>query len=67
VQVGEGGVDRGEVPLDDLLAPLAVGLPDGVLDAGDGLLAGQHSGDGEEAGLHHGVDALAHAVSGPEA
>ena len=61
VQVGQRLVDRGEVPLDDLLALLAVGLLDRLLDLGDGLLARQHAGDGEEAGLHDRVDAPAHA------
>ena len=43
------------------LALAAVGLFDRLLDAGDGLVLRQDAGDGEEAGLHHGVDAPAHA------
>ena len=41
------------------LALVAVALLDRVLDAGDRLLARQHAGDREEAGLQHGVDAAA--------
>ena len=47
--------------LHHFLALLAVGLLDGVFDLVDGLLARQHAGEGEEAGLHDGVDARAHA------
>ena len=61
VEVGQGLVHGVEVLLDDRITLLAVGLLDGLLDLGDGLLAGQHAGDGEEAGLHDGVDAHAHA------
>ena len=61
VQVVERGIHRGVVLLHDRFAALAVGLLDGVLDGGDGLFARQHAGDGEEAGLHDGVDAAAHA------
>ena len=32
-----------------------------MLDGGDGLLAREHAADGEEAGLHDGVDAHPHA------
>ena len=42
-------------------AALAVGLLDALLDLVDGLVARQHAADGEEAGLHDGVDAPAHA------
>ncbi len=61
VEVCEGAVDRVVVELDDLVALLAVGLFDGVLDLGDRLVAGQDARDGEEAGLHDGVGAAAHA------
>jgi hypothetical protein len=60
VQVGQGCVHRGVVQLDDLFALHAVGLLDRLLDLGDGLVARQHAGDREEAGLHDGVDAPAH-------
>ena len=60
-QVGERLVHRGDVLLHHLLALAAVGLLDGVFDLLDGLLARQHAGQGEEAGLHDGVDARAHA------
>ena len=61
VQMAERRIHRGEVLLHDRFAALAVGLLDGVLDGGDGLFARQHAADGEEAGLHDGVDAAAHA------
>ena len=61
VEVGEGLVHGGEVPPHDLGALLAVGLLEALLDLRDGLVAGQHAGDGEEAGLHDRVDAAAHA------
>jgi hypothetical protein len=59
--VFEGGVDGLEVLLNDRFTAAAVGFLDGLLDLGDGLFAGQDAADGEEAGLHHGVDAGAHA------
>ena len=62
VQLGEGGVDGGEVLLDDGFAALAIGLLDGFFDLRNGFFAGQDAADGEEAGLHDGVDAGAHAV-----
>ena len=61
VQMIERSVHGGEVLLHHGFAAPAVGLLDGVLDGGDGFLARQHSADGEEAGLHDGVDAAAHA------
>jgi hypothetical protein len=42
-RLAEGGVDRGEVHLHDLLALLAVGLLDRVLDRGDRLVRGKHA------------------------
>ena len=60
-QMRQRRVDGGEVLLHDRLAALAVGLLDGLLDLLDGFFAGQHAADGEEAGLHDGVDARAHA------
>src|SRR5574341_192752 len=60
-QVLDGRVHRIEILLDDGLAALAVSLLDGVFDLGDGLLARQDAADGEEGGLHDGVDASAHA------
>ncbi len=61
VQVGQRPVDGGVVLLDHVLAALAVGLLDRVLDLRDRLLAGQDARDREEAGLHDRVDARAHA------
>ncbi len=60
-QVRDGGVDGGEVLGHNRFTTLAVGLLDGLLDLLDGFVARQHAADGEEAGLHDGVDARAHA------
>jgi hypothetical protein len=61
VEVGEGHLDGAVVEVGQALALLAVGLVDGLLDRGDGFVVGQDAGDGEEAGLHDGVDAPPHA------
>ena len=61
VKMRERRVDRLEVLLHHRFAALAVGLLDGFLDLRDGLFARQHAADGEEAGLHDGVDARTHA------
>ena len=61
VEIGDRLVDRVVVHLHDLLAPLAVGLVDGLLDGGDGLFRRDDVREVEEAGLHDGVDAPAHA------
>ena len=61
MQVGQGGIHGGEILLHHRFAALLVGLLDGLLDGGDGFLARQHAADGEEAGLHDGVDAASHA------
>ena len=58
---GQRGVDGGEVARQHGLAALAVGLADRLLDLRDRLVARQHAGDGEEAGLRHGVDAAGEA------
>ena len=49
VEVGQRVIDRGEVAPHHLLALLAVGLLDRLLDLRDRLLARQHAGDREEA------------------
>jgi hypothetical protein len=61
VQVGHRRIDGGEVLLHHRVAALAVGLLDGLLDLLDGLVGGKHAADGEEAGLHDGVEAVAHS------
>ena len=55
----EGAVHRREIALHDVLALAAIGLADGFLDPRDRLVARQHAGDGEEAGLQDGVGAPA--------
>ena len=57
---GQRRVDGGEVALHDRPATRAVGLLDRRLDVADRLVGGQHTGQGEEARLHDGVDAVAH-------
>ena len=59
VQMGHSRVHRLEVALDNRLAPFAVAFADGLFDAGDGLVLGQHAADGEEARLHNRIDAHA--------
>ena len=60
-QFGQRAVDGGEVALDDGRPAPAVGLLDRLLDVRDRLRRGQRSGELEEAGLHHRVDAVAQA------
>ncbi len=62
VKIGQGRVDRPEVEIDDLVTFRAVGLLDRALDLGDGLVAGQNSGDREEAGLHDRIGSATHAA-----
>src|SRR5262249_41036837 len=65
MQMLEGVVDRFQIHLDDLLALLAVGLLDGILDGLDGLLTRQNAGKSKKADLHDCVDASPHpAVAG---
>ena len=61
MQPRQGGVDGGEVTLQQPLTLAAIGLLHRLLDAGDGLVPLQDAGDGEKGGLHDGVDAPPHA------
>ena len=54
-------IDDLAIPAHDLRPALAVGLLDRLLDVLDRLVARQHAGDREEAGLHDRVDARTHA------
>ena len=54
-------VYRGEVLFYDGFTAFAVGLLNGVLDRRDSFVPGQDFADGEETGLHNGVDTLPHA------
>ena len=54
-------IHRLEVFLNHRLAALAVGFLNGLFDRFNGIFTRQNSADGEEAGLHDGVDAIAHA------
>ena len=56
----ERSIHRGEVLLHHGFAPPAIGFLNGVLNGGNGIRTRQHSADGEETGLHYGVDAAAH-------
>ena len=60
-ELGERAVDGGVVALDDGRAAASVGLLDRLLDERRGLAGRQRAGELEEAGLHHGVDAVAQA------
>ena len=61
MEMRQGRVHGGVVALHHGFAALAVSLVNGLLDGGDGFVGGQNAADGEEAGLHDGVDAVAHA------
>ena len=61
VQMSDRRIHGGKVFLNDGIAALSVGFLNGALDGGDRFLARQHAADGEEAGLHDGVDAAAHS------
>ena len=56
VQALQRAIDRGLVAFDHLGATSAIRLGDRCLDPVDRLLARQHVGDGEEAGLQDDVD-----------
>ncbi len=63
MEVGQGVIHRREVARHHL-GPLAgIALLDALLDKRDRLVPRQDTGQGEEAGLHDGVDAIAHAVA----
>src|SRR5208282_2481369 len=49
------------VLLNDGFAALAIGIRNRFLDGGNRLVPWQHAANGEEAGLHDGVDAATHA------
>ena len=61
VQVRQGLVHSFVVLVDHAFAALAIGLLDGVFDLRDRFFTWQHTGYGKKAGLHDGVDAVAHA------
>jgi hypothetical protein len=60
VEVRQRGVHYLKVALHHLDAARAVGLFDRLLDMRDRLVARQHAGDREEAGLHDGIDPPSH-------
>ena len=51
-----------QIHLDDFIALFAVGFLDGIFDRVNRLVLRQHAGEREEADLHDGVDASAHAA-----
>ena len=63
MQVRHGAVDRGKVLLDDRFSLLRVRFFCRPLDRLDGLVAGHHTRQREEAGLQDGVHAGAQAKS----
>ena len=60
-QMRQSLVDRIKIPFEDGFTAVAIGLFNGLLDGRDRFNARQDTADGEEAGLHDGVDAAAHA------
>src|SRR5215475_17146 len=56
----KGRVHRREIFANNTFAALAVRLLDSMFDRGDGVFAREHAADSKKAGLHDGVDALAH-------
>lgn len=54
-------IHGGDVLVDDFFTLLAVGLPDGVLDVGDGVVQRKHIGKLEESRLGNHVDAVPQA------
>ena len=61
VQLVGGGSDGSQVPVDHDGAALAVAVLDRLGQSGHRLVEGEHTRDGEEAGLHDRVDAPADA------
>ena len=59
---GEGGVDGGNVRVDDVFSLAAVGLDDGLLDQVDRFVLGKNTGNLEERRLHDDVDPGSHAL-----
>ena len=62
MQMRERVIHRLQIHFHHLVALFGVGLLDGIFDGFNGLVARQHAGEGEEADLHDGVDAAAHAA-----
>ena len=60
-QICQRLIDGGKILVHHRLAALAISFADGILDRRDRLFPGQHIADGEETGLHDGIDAAAHA------
>src|SRR6266480_1641645 len=60
-QMRQSLVHRIKILFEDSLAAVAIGLFDSLLDGGDRVGGRQDAADGEEAGLHDGVDAAPHA------
>jgi hypothetical protein len=54
-------IHSGKVLGHNSLTTLAISLLNGLLDLRDGFVARQDAANGEEAGLHDGVDARAHS------
>src|ERR1700730_10253758 len=57
LQMRQRPIDRRIILPDHGLTLVRIGLADRLLDMPDRCLTWQHAGDGEEAGLQHGVDA----------
>ena len=55
-------INRPQVHLHDFIAFLRIRFANRILNRFDRVLRRQHAGDGEETGLHDGVDAAAHSA-----
>src|SRR6202140_2587041 len=60
-QMRQGLVDRVKIPFEDGFTAVAISLFNSLLDGRDRVGGRQDAANGEEAGLHDGVDAAAHA------
>ena len=60
MQVSQRGINRGKVFLNDGIAFFGIGFLNRVLNLLNSFVFRQNVGNREEAGLHDGVDALAH-------
>src|SRR2546428_8531364 len=63
IQMGQCFIDSTEVFLYDCFTTFAIGLLDALFDAFNGLFSRQDTADGEETGLHDGINAPTHTYA----